>query len=123
MNDLYENLIKAKKQGYWSANVNKEKKIITHTLYYKVKSIKNIIYWEEPSIEVPILEFETPINVSYYDFSYPIKVYLEPFNAKLKGCVRFKDDTRVEGLEEFKKIVLDKVIETHNLFEINLGIY
>ena len=75
---------------------------------------------KEPSVEIPVLEFETPTNISYYDFSYPVKVYLEP-SIGLKGCVRFKDDIRVEGLEEFKKIVLNKVMEVHDSLEVKCG--
>lgn len=118
MKILYNSLLKAKEKGYWSAKVNETKDTLIHTLYYKEKNTEEIILDKEPSVEIPVLEFETPANVSYYDFSYPVKVYLEPTTG-LKGCVRFKDDIRVEGLEEFKKIVFNKVLEVHSSLEVD----
>ena len=112
MDSLYQKLIKAKERGYWGVKKNDKKNTFTHTLYYKEIA-------SEYEREIPVLEFETPIDTEYYDFYYPIKIYIEPI-MNLKGCIKIKDEIKLTGLEEFKKIVMNKILEIHDDIEIEL---
>lgn len=117
MTELQKNLLKAKESGYWSARFDEKKNRFIHILYIQTVTAEDLI--EDKVGEIPVLEFETLKDKEYYDFYYPIKFYIEP-KMGLKGCVKIKSDERTKGLEEFKKLVLEKAIEIQDNLEIKM---